>query len=303
MVLPLLYANANEQATLSNTFTLNNVATDPTTVSLIVTDNLGNITTYLYNPGTITRTGTGAYSQPVTVGTDGLWSYVWIGTGTVSEANPGTLRVFPATIGQWYVGMEEVKDRLQITDTLTDYQLQAAIQSAARFIERHCGRHFNQFTQTRTYVPYSIYEQPIDDLVSVTQLAVDMNGNGVYDTIWNTSQYQLSIGDQDFNGLAVGEPRPWTRIRVTQTGNFFPFIWPFSRIDRVQVQGVWGWPAVPADIMMATAMVAADLFKLKDTPFGLAGAGEYGIVRVKGLSPVVLEMLMPYRSPRRKVGM
>ena len=298
-----LYANVNEIANITAVFSVNNVPTDPTTVSLIVTDPQGNITTYTYNPGTIQRTGTGAYNQNVPATIDGLWSYTFIGTGVAADAQPGTLRVFPITVGQQYAGMEELKDRLGITDTLTDYQVAIALQTASRWVERHCGRFFYQQQATRTMVPYSIYELPVDDLLSVTQLATDMNGFGVFDTIWNSTQFQLAIHDDDFTPNVFGESRPYTLIRVTQTGFFFPFVWPFSRLDRVQVNGLWGWPQVPAAVMHATVLIASELFKLKDTPFGLAGNAEYGVVQVHTPnSPLALELLAPYRNPKRKVG-
>ena len=57
---------ASELVTLTNTSTCKLVATDPTTVTLTVTDPLNNPVSYTYGgAGTITRTGTGAYTSDI----------------------------------------------------------------------------------------------------------------------------------------------------------------------------------------------------------------------------------------------
>lgn len=200
-----------------------------------------------------------------------------------------------------------MKDRLNITDTVSDFQLQTAVQAAARAIEGYCGRYFFQLAETRTYVPYNIWEQPIDDLVSITALNVDYDGDGIFETAWvQNVDYELAFGPYEFNQNVTGEARPYTLVRVINAaggGRFFPFIWPFSRLDRVQVIGTWGWPEVPFGIKQATVQVASEFFKLKDSPFGLAGTSEFGVVRVPKQNPYIMKLLTPYIHPRRRVGM
>ena len=54
-------------------------------------------------------------------------------------------------------------------------------------------------------------------------------------------------------------------------------MWPWSHQDRIQVTGVFGWPAVPLAVKQAALIAAADLFRLKDAPFGVAGFGEFAV--------------------------
>jgi hypothetical protein len=61
----------------------------------------------------------------------------------------------------------------------------------------------------------------------------------------------------------------------------------------VEVTGVFGWPAVPAPVVQATMLVASELFRLRDAPFGVAGFGEFGAVRVRE-NPKVAALLDPY---------
>jgi hypothetical protein len=306
MTATVFYDNTNEIAQLTVTFTSSGSPASPTSVSLVVTDPSGTQTTYTTSNG-ITQSGTGIYTAAITclpalTGVDGLWSYVWIGTGAVSDVQPGTWRVLPTTIGTWYIGLDEFKDRLGITDAADDSQAQIAIQTTAQWINEYTGRHFNRVTEVRTYEPTNIWVLNIDDLVSVTAVNLDPNGNGVFSqALVQNVDYELRLGDGLYNVNATGIARPYRQLQIIQTGNWFPFTWPYSRLDRVQIIGTWGWSSVPPPVTQANFILAADLFKMKDAPFGVAGVSDLGVVRIQS-NPWLTEMLRPYINPRRKVG-
>jgi hypothetical protein len=113
--------------------------------------------------------------------------------------------------------------------------------------------------------------------------------------------YELRLGDGLYNVNATGIARPYRQLQIIQTGNWFPFTWPYSRLDRVQIIGTWGWSSVPPPVTQANFILAADLFKMKDAPFGVAGVSDLGVVRIQS-NPWLTEMLRPYINPRRKVG-
>lgn len=303
-------AAGDDIATLQMTFRINGVATDPGTAACVITDPDGLAVTHTFAgaaPADITKVSTGLYQLLVPSTKVGLWAYVWIGTGAASDIQPGTWTVNPtSTINQFYTSVEEVKDRLSITDTASDLQLTMAVQAAARAIESYCGRFFYKIAETRTYQPYDIYELPVDDVVTITALNVDYDGDGIYETAWTAgTDYQLQIGDAEFNQNVTGEARPYTLIRSINAsggGKFFPFIWPYSKWDRVQIIGTWGWPAVPFGVKQAAVQVASEFFKLKDSPFGLMGTSEFGVIRVPRVNPYIMKLLTPYISAHRKVG-
>jgi hypothetical protein len=303
-------AAGNEIATLENIFDDSGVPTDPNTVSCVVTDPLGNAVTHTYAgavPADITRKGAGDYTLQVPCTLTGLWGYVWIGTGQASDVQVGTWRVGPSlTVNQFYTSVEEVKQRLNITDSESDFQIQAAVPAAARAIEAYCGRHFYPLAETRTFVPYTIYMLPLDDLVSVTSFKVDRDGDGVFEETWvQGTDYELAYGPDEYNQNASGEARPYTIARTINAmggGLFFPYTWEFSRLDRIQVTGTWGWPQVPYGVQEAAAQTAAEIFKLKDSPFGLAGTSEFGMIRVPAQNPYIVKLLCDYINPRRKIG-
>lgn len=314
MTATVFYDNVNEIALISNTFTnAAGLPADPTTVSCIITEPSGTATTHTYAgalPADIIKVSAGKYtlsvpSAPSEAGVDGLWGYEWIGTGAVSDVQPGTWRVLPADISQlWYAGLEEMNDRLGITDTADSAVMQTAIATSAGWINSYCGRHFNRVAETRTFVPYGIYELDTDDIVpgAPITLSVDYDGDGIYEQTWTQgTDYQLYLGKDRFNIGSTGIARPYEKIRVISSGRTFPFLWPFAPLNRVQIVTTWGWPSVPWQVAEANRILAADLFKMKDAPFGVAGVADIGVIRVQS-NPWLTELLGRFIKGHQKVG-
>lgn len=311
----VFYDNANEFATLTVTFNVLTIPTDPTAVSCLVTDPAGGQVTHTFGgaaPADVTKVSTGKYKldiacSPSITGVEGLWSYAWVGTGAAADVQPGTWRVLALDQPRWYVGPEELKDRIGQTDSTTDSVLASVCLATSRWIDRYCGRHFFRTTDVRTYQPTNIALLVTDDIVSVTSLKVDVDGDGVFETTWTQgTNYQLRVGwgqynTGEYNQLASGEQKPFTQVQVIGSTNFFPFIWPFVHMDRVQISGVFGWPQVPPVVTQAALLIAADWFKMKDAPWGVAGISDLGIIRVQS-NPWISEQLRPYCRARGKVG-
>ena len=313
--------------------------TDPASVSCVVTDPAGTATTYTYLGGppnnTVIRTSAGNYSLSITgITLAGLYTATWIGTGSgVNQVSPTTFRVVPLSavgtgMNLWYIGREELKSRLNITDSNSDYEIQLAIQAVTNWVTNYCGRHFYQVTEARTYVPDNIWELHVDDIVSTpaiaaaTQVNLDMDGDGTYETAWGNpaspvgtgTNYVLKLstpgGYQDsYNVNAAGVPRPYTQLQAVLSGpsgnpvngGWLPFTWPYSHLNRVQVITTWGWPTVPPAVQQASLLLATDIFKSKDAPWGVAGTAETGLMRVSS-NPWAVEFLHDYVNTRRKVG-
>ena len=77
----------------SSVFSVSGVATDPTTVTLLVEDPNGTETTYTYALGQITKAATGSYYKEVQMSTSGTWHYRWVGTGTCAAVDEGYLYI------------------------------------------------------------------------------------------------------------------------------------------------------------------------------------------------------------------
>ena len=290
----VFYQDANEFATLQNIFKVSGVPTDPSTVTLTVTDPTG-----ATSAPSVTHVSAGTYTANVACTVAGVWTYLWEGTGTASDAVAGTWTVVTVALGQNYCTVEELKSRLGITDTSDDFELGLAAAGASRAIDEITGRYFWRGSDTRTYIPETISRQSLDDLVSVTSLKVDRDGDGVFEETWTQgTDYALEVAPGKYNAAAKGEQWPYTAAQVITGGKLFPFTWMWSHLDRIQVTGVFGWPAVPLNVKNAAIIAGAQIFRIKDAPFGVAGFGEFGVVRVQS-NPQVMWLLHRYINGQR----
>lgn len=293
----VFFESTSELARLSNTFTVDGVATDPSTVSLTLTDPTGAATTYTYAAAQITKDATGVYHKDVTCSLAGEWQYQWIGTGAATDTTVGTFTVQETAVGRLYVTVQALKSRLGIgaTDTVDDYELHAACFAASRAIENHTGRLFWRTAAgtVRTFEADSSVRLRLPrfcDLVSVSEVATDPSGSGSFGTVWSASDYQLLPQ----NPSAGPETRPYDELRAVGSLTFpYPCGRWSGRLDRVRITGVFGWPAVPWSIRQAAMILAQETFKAKDTFGGVAGFGEFGVVRLRE-NPLLGTYVDPY---------
>lgn len=197
-----------------------------------------------------------------------------------------------------YVTVAEV--RRQFTDSnlkLDDTLLERAANATSRAIDRFCGRKFWQDADVvaRVYRPREPYHVFVDDISTDTGLIVktDTTGNGTYDTTWDAADYDLEPRNADVVASGdTGDPFAWWQITAID-GKTFPL---HARRSTLQVTAKWGWSAVPDDVQEAAIIKAASLFRRKDAPFGVAGFGEFGAVRISPRGdPDVVELLQPYQ--------
>lgn len=289
----VFYADAAELATVANVFEVDGAPTDPTTVSLVVTDPTGAAVTY--GVGDLTKTGTGAYRKDIPCITAGVWTYVWIGTGTASDVVAGTWTVQSTALNRLYCTPEELKSRVSIRDDLDDLEILGSVTAVSRWIEDHCERVFYRQVATRTYDAASPLRLALHDLVEVTTLATDDAGSGSFATIWEPADFQVLRSP-----LALRpEEMPYTAIKAVG-GRSFPAC-TSGREQRIQVTGTFGWPVVPEPVRQAAAIWATDLLKLGTMAFGIAGYGEYGAVRARP-NPIVEALLSAYQRMPVKVA-
>lgn len=295
----------------------NGVAADPDTVTLMLTDPNGNTTQV--SSSSLTHDGTGKYSYKFTADDStlsGLWNYTWVGAGASivngCQVSPGSFRLFDANTAsgtnRTYVSMDELKSSINDSSgqDKDDYEVQQACITATTLIHDLCGQHFYQINEARTFSYESIFEMFIDPLVpgSITEFAIDYSGTGVYDTVWTEGKdFQTLRYNQKYNTRWLGEARPHDYVRVIQGGTrqMLPFVWAYTQANRVKITATWGWPQIPNNVHHAALLLAVDLLKMKDAPWGIAGMGELGMVKTQA-NPEVMELLSKYREPRNLVG-
>lgn len=188
-----------------------------------------------------------------------------------------------------YCTLQEVKDVLRLTDNVDDTLLELSIESASRQIDGYCERNFYTTSATRYFVARDSYEVEIDDLVTLTTLETAPDGTA-FDTTWSSTQYQL----EPLNGVVGGLPTPYTMIRAIDD-LVFPTL---GGEALVRVTGTFGYTPVPTAVKQATIMSATRLYKRYDSPLGVLGFGDLGVVRISRLDPDIASLLAPYRRIR-----
>lgn len=197
-------------------------------------------------------------------------------------------------LGDAYATMATLKKRFgNIADSNDDTALTSALDSASRGIEDFCGRQFNtdNTSAVRVFHPLGWDVAFVDDFHTTTDLAIktDHDGDGTFEVTWSASDYEL----EPLNARRHGEPWPYWILRAVGDRYF-----PCARRAPLEVTAQWGWASVPSPVVEACLIVAEETFKLKDAPFGVAGYGDMGVVRVRN-NPMAAKMLLPYRNKAR----
>lgn len=138
---------------ITNTFSVAGTPTDPTTVTLVVTDPSGNTEgTYTYGGATITKSSTGVYYKDLTVDEVGTWLYRWTGTGTVADVAVDSFDVDadgPDLLN--VLSLSEARDVLGIDENSKDARLTQVITAISRRLDELCGPIVKRAISAKTY--------------------------------------------------------------------------------------------------------------------------------------------------------
>ncbi len=195
-----------------------------------------------------------------------------------------------------YCSLSEIKAALRITDSVDDDLLELSVNAASREIDGYCERVFYATSATRIYAPQSSVLCEIDDLISITTLKSSSDGDGTFDVTWASTDYQL----EPLNSLNGGLSSPYTRIRAVGDYLFPEFPnYGLNHEATVQVVGSFGYSATTPDaVKQACIILAMRQFKRYDSPLGVAGFGDIGVMRVSRVDPDVAALLEPYVKVR-----
>lgn len=191
-----------------------------------------------------------------------------------------------------YGSMAALKTRLKIEpdDTSRDTDLTSVLAAASGSIDLTTGRRFwlDPEPVTRTFNPRGRVVQRDDgdllltgDIGSETGLVVESGSAGAYTAVtgYETSPDNALLDGKPIRGL----------LRVLGTWG--------TATARVRITARFGWPAVPADITEAALIQALRLYRRKDSPEGVTGSAEWGVVRLSRRDPDVWNLIEPYVLP------
>jgi hypothetical protein len=199
-------------------------------------------------------------------------------------------------IANGYATLAQIKGALRIAsgDATDDALLEMAVESASRLIDAYCGRNFILAgTATRYYNTENPYIVQIDDARSISAVETSTGLDGVYDTTWTigTAGGQGDAQPEPINDYLGGIVWPFTRIRAIGDYSF-----PTGPENSIKVTAVFGWPNIPVTVTQACILQASRIFTRLQSPLGVAGFGDMGIMRVsRGLDPDVVQLVEGYR--------
>ncbi len=164
-----------------------------------------------------------------------------------------------ASVQDAYATAAEYRAVTKRTDTGDDTQILTDLKAISRWLEgdSRLGRFFTKDAAdvTRIFVvPESGDTLWIDDLSAApTTIKIDTDGDGSF-----TDETALAAADYEcwpINAALGPEARPFTRIKMTSWGAYGSW----TKDQRVQIVGKWGWPAVPEAVKRATIELTAIL--------------------------------------------
>lgn len=186
-----------------------------------------------------------------------------------------------------YVTTPELSDYLRNTIVADEVEIAAALSAAENAINSYCQRTFTVPTAatTRTFVGYRNYELDVPDIANTTGLVIVDAGETL-----TASDYQLEISPGVTGPIGV-DGRNWPYVRIQRiTG-----CWDVNDHQQatISVTARWGWPAIPAEVEMATKLLARDYLLARDTGFGIVQVGDFS--RRVAANGVVTDLLSSLR--------
>ncbi len=257
------------------------------TLTLTVTDPSGNSAIVATsNPST------GIYEATIDVDEAGFWQYQWAVTAPYEDFDDGQFTA-STFVAPDYISLALLKHNQQATGTEDEEQMQLAITTASRKIEDHCHRRFwlDPSPTARVYLPTDpgrairilhggvrCEKLWVDDIATTTGLTVEVG----YGSTWTT----VDEDDYEFwpdNALADFKP---IRALIRYGSS-----WTTGARERVRITTRHGWPAIPHGVPQATLIQANRYYLRKNSPEGVMGTAEWGLIRMSKVDPDVAELL------------
>lgn len=191
-----------------------------------------------------------------------------------------------------YATLAQLKTMMGITDSERDSLLVDKLSAACRSIDDTTGRRFylDAAPSARIISPVRRLVQDEDgwhllvpDIGDLDGLVVEAGRSGAWTDI--TSRVEPEPAD------AMDRQEAITSLLLVGG------TWPVGGGRRVRVTVRWGWPTVRSQISEASLLLAARLVKRKDSPEGVLGSAEWGVIRLSRTDPDVYALIQRYILP------
>ncbi len=191
-----------------------------------------------------------------------------------------------------YCTLQEFKEWTSAPSDKSDDEREAAINAASRSIDEFCQTFFYE-----TLSEPRFFDGDGTDLLelgarnplsSPEGVSVDTTGDGVFDEVWTASDWQAL----PLNKSRAGQP--FTEIAAV--GDYGFDLNTNARWGNIQVDGLWGWSDVPADIHLACMLLANRNLSRRDSPVGIVAGVEF-VFRVSAAGdPDVARLITPFKA-------
>jgi hypothetical protein len=198
-----------------------------------------------------------------------------------------------------YCTLTEFKEWVGLDDTTDDAVIRRAITASSVAVDNFCKTPFGQVFGTRVLDTSETWRVHTGPVVMVTEVATDDDGDGVFETVWAATDYQLLPLD---SAMSV-EPEPYTEIHAIGTRTFPRVTGLTGRHGLIRVTGTWGWSTIPTPVKQATLLLTNRAVKRRHSPEGVAGFDEFGTIRISSRDdPDAVRYLIPYKTSHRRGG-
>ena len=182
-----------------------------------------------------------------------------------------------------YCTLEAVKRLLDITGSEKDDELYGLMLSVKSEIDDYCDRSFGKETATR-YFDGIGNNLVVDDIVSVSALKLDLDGDGVYEKTMASDDYVL---------WPYNESPKWM-IKLSYDSDYSSFACGIPR--GVEIAGVWGYSSVPRAVQQSAIEMTCRAYRQSQGSYGTEiGTPDIGTTTVfQGMSADVRRKLNPF---------
>jgi hypothetical protein len=203
------------------------------------------------------------------------------------------------TLKNAYASLDDLREHLGDSGgKLPETLLNRALNAASRAVDNFTGRRFWQDDAPSTRLfEYTgdCYELTLPgdaEISTTTGLSVATWENSGYIANWAVDT-DFRLAPYDAN-TGASQNKAWWVLEGTGTRRF-DVRGTLKRFYPIQITARFGWSEIPPEVESATLLKAAQLFKRKDAPFGIAQFGEIAAVRITRQDIDVVELLAPYQ--------
>lgn len=188
-----------------------------------------------------------------------------------------------------YADRATLKQRMsvEVDDNTRDELLDSALAAASRGIDTATGRRF-YLDDTATARTFTLSGRLVRRDGAVRLLVDDIGAAPVLVETGSGDSWTPLLDYDTAPDNALTRGRPITALaRASSWGS----------ATRARVTTRWGWPEIPAEITEATLIQASRLYKRKDSPEGVTGSAEWGVVRLSRRDPDVWALIEHFVLP------